>query len=745
MLPAASLNRHYLVPASTNNVFTGRRSQLQAVHKVLSATVSHTQRTQRRLVVEGGPGSGKTELALKGVFWVDASSRSNAKQSYAKIAYEGGVDPSENAAKHWLSGRVYPWLLIVDNADGEDIELNDLLPPRSFGCVLVTTRNPKLNADGDESLILGPMDDKEGSELLLRAATTPRPWKANAVDLAVSICKHLHYLPLALIQAGRAIAREVFGCNLSNYIHFFDTHASGIRRDRSRSRSHGISNDEEISAFGSSEILYQSLVGGAAQDSRYQHALELLEMFSYMHFNDIRLDVLVHSAIGPLQEARTMSDRQSKEDQLVRHLNLPLPRPTWGAWATELLRSASRSKLLVTPLIIPALLKNRLNLVDDEELREVISTGLRQALRILVSRGLVTRLSYELVRGDKGTHDRYSMHPLVHRWIKERPQRLGEDALYCQMATTVLCRAIRLVGGDEESTKAMRRDLKPHIDHVTSCAAVIEQQVNENRGRHRTGWRNMVFSLFTGDLHPTFGPMQAEECGRFGKVYLETGSYADAEVMFRKVLTYIISRLGQDHAVANLVKLGLSEALWHQTKYNEASTVLQSVYESRRKMLGADHPQTLDIAYRHATSVLSQGFITSARLLQEETYDRLCRVHGPDSEKAMMSKLELARAQWYYQNHDEAARLGEEVLEELERRSTEDSTFEEQRLVCTENLAMSYMFLGPSKATKAVRMTRATVQRRIELQGEEGPMTLLSKAKLGQALGVNKEYEEAEV
>ncbi len=51
---------------------------------------------QKRFVIQGQPGTGKTELALKyaeeharqywGVFWVDASSRANAALSYAKIA-----------------------------------------------------------------------------------------------------------------------------------------------------------------------------------------------------------------------------------------------------------------------------------------------------------------------------------------------------------------------------------------------------------------------------------------------------------------------------------------------------------------------------------------------------------------------------------------------------------------------------------------------------------------------------------
>ncbi|KAJ2967812.1 hypothetical protein NUW58_g10358 [Xylaria curta] len=227
-LPAISSNVHYRIPRRSKDIYTGRHSQMKAIEDAFSASIPPIQ---KRFVIQGQPGTGKTELALKyaeeharqywGVFWVDASSSSNAMLSYAKIAEVGGVERNENAAKHWLSSCVSPWLLIVDNAD-DDEPLEELLP---------------------------------------------------LAKLAMEVCRHLHFLPLALIQAGKAIVTNV--CKLANYISHFEDEADRIHRERQRRRrlqrspsfSRQVRADKEsMNVFGSYEILHQSLIGAARKE-----------------------------------------------------------------------------------------------------------------------------------------------------------------------------------------------------------------------------------------------------------------------------------------------------------------------------------------------------------------------------------------------------------------------------------------------------------------------------------------------
>ena len=749
-LPAVSMNRHFLVPNPANSIYTGRRQQLQAIEDAFSAPHSDTQ---KRLIIQGGPGTGKTELAIKyaeehrsvywGVFWVDASSRSNAKLSYAAIAITGGVDPNENSAKHWLSGRNYPWLLIIDNADDDEVQLRELLPPGPLGCVLVTTRNPahiSFGTAGERSLELGKMDGNEATELLLRAATEPQPWTPSARELAVSICKHLYYLPLALVYAGKAITNNL--CRLSNYITYFESAASRIRRERRRRRDRSASGDASMSIYGSYEILLQSLQGNAARDETYQDALELLQMFSYMHFNNIRLDVLIQSTVGPLQEAKAVAEKQQEEDSLVRRLRLKIPQQSWNAWIRDIMRNALRSKNFATPPVIPDVLKNYDNLDDDVELKGQIDFRLRPALRVLVSRSLIMKIGQDRDRHNGSVTDRYYMHPLVHKWVRERPQlSLGEQALVCQMATTVLSRAVRLAGEDSEDAKAMRREMKPHIDHVRQCAIVIRTGIDDNQRRNKRTW----FATSTNASKPTFGPLQAEESGRFSIVYLESGAYHDAAELLRQVIEFLVPRLGENHALTNLAKAGLSRTLFHLSQYNDATGLLDQVYESRKLTLGAEHPQTLDITTELGRSSLGQGFMTKSKRLQETALEGFMQTYGPDHRKTLMCRNEVGRVHWFLFNWDDAVRYHKEALQGLQRLSSHDAPLKEEILACEEDLAITLMHLGEANAEQSVQILRGAVQMRLKIQGKEHPFTLLAKAKLGQALGACKQFEEAEV
>ncbi len=134
--------------------------------------------------------------------------------------------------------------------------------------------------------------------LLLRAAHEPTPWTGTVASLAMDICKHLHFLPLALIHAGQAIVTNA--CKLANYIAHFDDEADRIHRERHRRRRRRLqspSSDSQrarddrdsMNVYGSYEILHQSSLGPAKREERFKDALQLLHIFSYMHFQNIRL------------------------------------------------------------------------------------------------------------------------------------------------------------------------------------------------------------------------------------------------------------------------------------------------------------------------------------------------------------------------------------------------------------------------------------------------------------------------
>lgn len=66
VVPLASPNLYFEVPQSACSIFTGRRSELDKVEdSLLSPTPCDQPRVQKRFVIFGLGGSGKTELCRK--------------------------------------------------------------------------------------------------------------------------------------------------------------------------------------------------------------------------------------------------------------------------------------------------------------------------------------------------------------------------------------------------------------------------------------------------------------------------------------------------------------------------------------------------------------------------------------------------------------------------------------------------------------------------------------------------------
>ncbi|ORY70211.1 uncharacterized protein BCR38DRAFT_471557 [Pseudomassariella vexata] len=136
------------------------------------------------------------------------------------------------------------------------------------------------------------------------------------------------------------------------------------------------------------------------------------------------------------------------------------------------------------------------------------------------------------------------MQPLVHKWLRERPQlSVVEEALECQTAMAVLWQAISMLGNDGEGEMAMHRDMKPHVNHC-------------------------------------LGADQAQECARFGKVYPKCGAFSDAEVLLRQVQDHVVFSPRSRPQHTRCFKEARAGSLWYLTWSNDAAELLHEVYDS---------------------------------------------------------------------------------------------------------------------------------------------------------------------
>lgn len=762
---STSRNHHFPDRAPANNFYIGRARELDIIKEAFEEAESPAP-VQKRFIIQGQPGTGKTELALRyaienknkfwGVFWVDASSKENATRSYADMAKTFGENSTEHAAKQFLANRhaMHPWLLILDNADDDDISIDGLCPPGRNGYVLVTTRNPGKTSDGTVGggfVELNVMQENDASDLLLTAAKYVEKSRTPSVlEKAGHICRKLHHLPLAIVHAGQAIF--VHNLKLADYMDYFSNEARRIRIELKRKLGVGAKSESlhtnNLSVFASFELLtIRHLEVASRDEEEFSDALQLLQIFSFMHFRNIRVDFLMKAAMNPMLEKDAQKKALADEDAVLRRLGISKP-STIG----DNLRQAVQT--LVEQMsfgpVLPNLMRGRERLHQDD-FKDQLRTRVHVALRLLLARGLISRSKdiKSKVSGvdddDQHQADAYNMHPLVHEWVRGRPRLSdAEKVLNCQFAVSILSNAVRLTDNAADELE-MRMDLKPHIDHARRCLAMQQEQIEKNIVQMSSAWPmravRFVFKLVSG---PWQSRMEINEYARFGRVYLECGEYKKAEELFCKVHDYLLERLGPDHKLVHDVKQAVALILSVQSRNKEASELHAEIQQSCYRVLGRKHPRTLDATIKLAESVIFLGRMTDALNLCEEAQAGFIAAYGDLHPKNIRCIRLIGKVQfywWHFAKSTASYREAIQLANELQQRQGKGTVPEEDLLAWEEELAGALFYdakggqvygsrvVHPERLDEAERLLSHALQRRAALTGRKHPLTLWTAAQ----------------
>ena len=290
----------------------------------------------------------------------------------------------------WLSSLNRPWLLLIDNADDPSMHIEDYFPPGEQGFILITTRNPQnryLATIGCREF--GRMQDDEASDLLLKASNIAKPWSLAIRQQAALITEALGFLPLALISAGTAIFERL--CTLEDYIPYIQRSWERIREQMSI-LGNADHNDEEstMQVYSSYEIIYLGLEAKKTQTS--QDAIELLKVFSFLHYENIRVKFMTAAAMNPRREQEAQKN-QGPEEEPSR------PKP----WSQQL-----KGFLFG---VLEILFRDRGRPVLPAVLRDIMPTSQFDLDRLNLALRVLSQLS--MITYHEKT-DNYSMHPLVH-------------------------------------------------------------------------------------------------------------------------------------------------------------------------------------------------------------------------------------------------------------------------------------------------------------------------------------------
>ena len=155
------------------------------------------------------------------IYWVPAVSGESFEQAYRDIATQCSVplnpteeDPKESVRRYLNSGSAGKWLLVVDNADDQEVlfgvsgelgGVTDYLPESENGLTLFTTRHREIAVSlaGSDVIEIQEMDHQEAESFLTRSLT--RIDLPNDRMVATELLNELAFLPLAIAQAAAYI------------------------------------------------------------------------------------------------------------------------------------------------------------------------------------------------------------------------------------------------------------------------------------------------------------------------------------------------------------------------------------------------------------------------------------------------------------------------------------------------------------------------------------------------------------
>ncbi|KUJ13717.1 tetratricopeptide repeat domain-containing protein [Mollisia scopiformis] len=721
-----SLNQCFDIPQTVSSIFTGRDLLLKELKHMLDvATPQHQSHSQKRFVIYGLGGSGKTQFCCKfaqdnreyfwGVFWIDGSSYENARHTFSKIATMGGADPNENAAKSWLSSQQQPWLLLIDNADDPDIDVTRYFPGGERGVILMTTRNPSNKVHGtvgSRFWHFEKLETDEASDLLLKAADLPGPWELQTRTSAARIADALGYLPLALIHAGKAIMDGL--CSLANYLDFYGRTWKRIRRARSMSGYVGDEN-ANMNVYSTWEIVYLGLEAKKTETSK--DGVELLKTFSFFYWEDIGVDILIAAAKNGRREQETT---KPNEDKTKTPSPQQVSKKPWSLYFREIIIDWVENLQKVRP-ILPDVLRDDDQTSFDED-------RLRTALTFLVQMGMLTYHS---------DSDTYWMHPLVHTWVRERPQTsTGEQAIWCQAAATTLTSCIFFKPPLEYATSDERLKISifPHIENLRRAQNTIRERIQENQKTRRRSW------LSSWIAPPVISSgMQPLEWVKYSLVYMQAGKWDEAEKLQLPVKELACQRLGLDHPRSiDIIQL-LSVTYGLQARNNKAAILLRQALDACQRLYGHDHPRTLKMTDILGATCLLQSRLSESRTLHEHAVKGMTEVLGAEHEDTLIAVDNLGKVMSRYFFWDKARDLHLRAFHGM--RKTLGSTHL-HTLQAMEHVALSHMYLGDLDL--AQEFAQEVLEKREKKVGKEHPYTLMAKLTVARVKSAQNETEEAE-
>lgn len=672
-------NVHWMVPRNTNTLFTGRRDILEKLDRSLGphCDSSHTGEQQKRFVIIGDGGIGKSEVCLKfvndhrnnfwGIFWIDASSEATAKQAFLDVGKRCGTNAgSFEQVKTWLANIPHSWLLIIDNADNPKFDYAAIFPSGNRGNIILTTRNPHCRDHatvGSEDL--DHLSFQDALSLFLKSAGMTEIVHGDNPKAGENVVQALGLHTLAIIQAGAYIKLRF--CSLEEYPTILKQQEERLMK---------FHQEQAQSVYGSVFATFEvsaTHLKESAQDQSTAEALNLLHILGFLHLQDIpesmftraREDVIaIHehiNRVGPLDEIHQLSQRQTSR----------LP---------------------------------NFMMQENDTAMDSFLWRLRKALDLLES--------YSLIKITiSGESLSFSMHPLVHTWTRIRHdlviQETGWKAAGCIIALSM--------HGSEYNVflEKLRSHVVAYLNYLSSESLVTMTDLEICQTHYKVSW--LLVHLNEGpkcrsllDMLETSEAWAGARARSDLQVQVLTASCFDEEGRPHEAVELLEQLMCMGHADAPEVQQVLTMAYVHSNQHQKAIVLLEQIVGSEGSTERVEAGDSLWVKFQLGLAYVPDGQFEKAVRLLEQIVQIDAETMEPADRSRLACEYSLGSAYLGTDQFEKAAKILEHVLEI--QRTVLDVT-DRMLLVVQFQLASAYIGMGSGFYEKAAELLELVVER----------------------------------
>ncbi|KAJ7112081.1 hypothetical protein C8R44DRAFT_741810 [Mycena epipterygia] len=696
--------------SSPSRIFHGRQIILKQMHQYFMQTAGKPD----VFLLHGLGGAGKSQIALK--FIAESTSNSSIDTidtGLKNIAKTKAVGESSQDALQYLRSKQEDWLLFFDNADDPKINLNNYFPQCDHGNIIITSRNPGLCVYAGCHSPVSDMEHVDAVDLLLRSAGEETS-DHNRMT-AGRIVKVLHYLPLAIIQAGAFIAKSG---DIDGYLALYEKN-----RVRLLSQKPAQSHDNYAwTVYTTWQISFDQLS---------QPAATFLQLCSLLHHQGISEEIFKNAAaykFGPSSPSK--KELQMPLEFLSQFL---APDGVWDSFCfidmTNEVRSYSlinfhpqKKMFSIHPLVHDW---TRSSLSNEEPYHHCMVA--------------IVGMSLAGVSDD-------DLH-LASLWIQPHIDFLNQvnsnlipDFRHEFGKMYVWGEKLKIAEELQAAVVLKRRNLLGEDHHDTLEAMYWLACIYRNLGKFKEAEESEVVVLRQrkdglGDNHPK----TLHVMGNLALTYCNLGKLKESEELGVAVVEKQRNVLGDSH-LDTLQGMGnLAFTYLNLGKFKEAEELGVVVLGKRRILLGENHPDTLQTMGNLAAAYQNLGKLKAAEELKVMVLDKRRNLLGDNHPTTLIAMVNLAVTYKTLGKLKEAEELEVVMLEKSRNILGENHP---NTLMAIGNLAVTYQKLG--KLKEAEQLQIVVLEKRRSTLGDQHIDTLRTMSHLAATYNKLQRWQEAE-